>query len=230
MNIQKTIKKQKGMNKMYEKIKFMIEELINDTKKEFYGIRGAVDNIIENNEKDVNKIEHLLEELLDESMHLSEAEDYFFQLCDYLKTIDKKVANDYLELYKEMNDDDYRALSYLKCEKEEFEKIRHIDEYDEEFWYARELMKFLGHSDWNKFKKIIQKSKLTYGTFNSDSYSHFYKIKTKKDDNSNINQENYQLSRIACYLIILNCKSTKTIVLRLKSYIALTLMKAENKI
>ena len=29
-----------------------------------------------------------------------------------------------------------------------FEEIKHINEYGEEFWYARELMSVLGYSKW----------------------------------------------------------------------------------
>lgn len=177
---------------MYNEIKSMVEELIDITKRDFYGLKKVVDDIIENEEKDVNKIEHILDELLDDSMHLTEADKYFFKLCSYFKTVDKQAATDYLEIYKELNDDVYRALSFLKSEKEKFEEIMHIDEYGEEFWYARELMKFLGYSDWSKFKKAIIKSKMAYDYFDSDSYSHFYGIRTKKDNNPYVEQENYQ--------------------------------------
>ena len=34
-----------------------------------------------------------------------------------------------------------------------FENIKHIDEYNNEFWYARELQKILEYKDWGIFKK-----------------------------------------------------------------------------
>ena len=39
-----------------------------------------------------------------------------------------------------------------------FEKIKHIDEYGNEYWYARELSKVLEYSDWGNFKKVINKA------------------------------------------------------------------------
>ena len=40
-----------------------------------------------------------------------------------------------------------------------FEKIKHIDENGNEFWYARELMIVLQYSNWQNFEKIISKAK-----------------------------------------------------------------------
>lgn len=34
-----------------------------------------------------------------------------------------------------------------------FESIKHIDEYDNEFWLARELQKVLEYKDWRNFQK-----------------------------------------------------------------------------
>ena len=34
-----------------------------------------------------------------------------------------------------------------------FENIKHIDEYDNEFWLARELQKVLEYKDWRNFQK-----------------------------------------------------------------------------
>ena len=39
-----------------------------------------------------------------------------------------------------------------------FEYIKHIDEYGNEYWYARELSKVLEYSDWRNFKKVINKA------------------------------------------------------------------------
>ncbi|MDD6479810.1 MAG: hypothetical protein PUF22_00810 [Clostridium sp.] len=39
-----------------------------------------------------------------------------------------------------------------------FEIIKHIDEYDNEFWLARELQKVLEYKDWRNFQKVINKA------------------------------------------------------------------------
>ena len=40
-----------------------------------------------------------------------------------------------------------------------FENIKHIDEYGNEYWYARELSKVLEYKDWRKFLKVLNKAK-----------------------------------------------------------------------
>ena len=40
-----------------------------------------------------------------------------------------------------------------------FENIKHIDEYGNEYWYARELSKVLEYRDWRNFLKVLNKSK-----------------------------------------------------------------------
>lgn len=41
-----------------------------------------------------------------------------------------------------------------------FENIKYIDEYGNEYWYARELQKVLGYKDWRNFQKVIDKTVL----------------------------------------------------------------------
>ena len=42
-----------------------------------------------------------------------------------------------------------------------FENIKHIDEYENEFWFARELQKVLEYKDWRNFQKVIDKAILS---------------------------------------------------------------------
>ena len=35
-----------------------------------------------------------------------------------------------------------------------FENIKHIDEYNNEFWYARELQKVLEYKDWGMIEEF----------------------------------------------------------------------------
>ena len=39
-----------------------------------------------------------------------------------------------------------------------FEDIKHIDEYGNEFWYARELQGVLDYKEWRKFENVINKA------------------------------------------------------------------------
>lgn len=40
-----------------------------------------------------------------------------------------------------------------------FENIKHMDEYENEYWYARELSKVLEYKDWRNFLKVLNKAK-----------------------------------------------------------------------
>ena len=40
-----------------------------------------------------------------------------------------------------------------------FESIKYIDEYGNEYWYARELSKVLEYKDWRNFLKVLNKVK-----------------------------------------------------------------------
>ena len=39
-----------------------------------------------------------------------------------------------------------------------FESIKHVDEFGNEYWEARELQKVLGYVQWRKFENIIMKA------------------------------------------------------------------------
>ncbi len=40
-----------------------------------------------------------------------------------------------------------------------FENIKHMDEYGNKYWYARELSKVLEYKDWRNFLKVLNKAK-----------------------------------------------------------------------
>ena len=42
-----------------------------------------------------------------------------------------------------------------KYNKNIFESIKHIDEFGNEYWYARELQKVLDYKKWDKFLNVI---------------------------------------------------------------------------
>ena len=44
-------------------------------------------------------------------------------------------------------------MEIQKYQEKIFEDIKHINEFGEEYWEARELMNVLGYSKWSNFKK-----------------------------------------------------------------------------
>ncbi len=43
-----------------------------------------------------------------------------------------------------------------------FEDIRHIDENDNEYWFARELKNILGYNQWQSINDLIKRAKSAY--------------------------------------------------------------------
>lgn len=54
-----------------------------------------------------------------------------------------------------------------------FENIKHIDEFGNEYWDARELMPLLEYSKWENFHKVIKRAMLACETSNNNVSDHF---------------------------------------------------------
>ena len=104
-----------------------------------------------------------------------------------------------------------------------FEDIKHIDEFGEEFWYARELMKVLQYSKWENFNKVIKKAMISCensGISIKDCFPDLRKpIFSGKGKEEFI--EEYKLTRYACYLIAQNGDSRKKVIALAQTYFAI---------
>jgi len=40
-----------------------------------------------------------------------------------------------------------------------FEEYRHVNDYGEDYWYARDLQEILQYSKWENFSRVIDKAK-----------------------------------------------------------------------
>lgn len=110
-----------------------------------------------------------------------------------------------------------------------FEEIKHINEFDNEYWEARELMTVLGYTKWGNFKKVIDKAKITCEISNnkvSEHFADFGKVLTV-GNNAKMDIEDYHLSRYACYLIVQNADSRKKAVALGQTYFAVQTRKME---
>ena len=85
-----------------------------------------------------------------------------------------------------------------------FENIKHIDEYGNEYWYARELSKVLEYKDWRNFLKVLNKAKdaCKNSGFNIGEQLVEVNRLSKRNNNATLNILDYKLSRYICYLIV----------------------------
>ena len=95
-----------------------------------------------------------------------------------------------------------------------FENIKHIDDNDLEFWYARELIHILQYSNWQNFEKIIQKAKIACENSGITVIDHFTDVNKMVQIGSGAYREqiDYKLTRYACYLIAQNGDSRKKVI------------------
>ena len=91
-----------------------------------------------------------------------------------------------------------------------FDDIKHIDEFGNEYWEARELMTALEYSKWEHFAKVINKAKISCNLSGYNVDDHFpVKGKIVKSGATTKEVIDYKLSRYACYLIVQNASPAR---------------------
>ena len=113
--------------------------------------------------------------------------------------------------------------------KEKFEDIKHIDESGTEFWYARELMKILEYKQWRRFESVVEKAKIACENSGISSFEHFANVGKMVQIGSGAErkQQDYKLTRYACYLIAQNGDSRKEVIALAQTYFAVQTRKQE---
>ena len=102
-----------------------------------------------------------------------------------------------------------------------FESIKHINEYGEEFWYARELQRALKYTEWRNFFKVISKSMTACENSENMVSDHFVDVnKIVEAGATSKPVDDYELSRYACYLIVQNGDSRKKVIALGQTYFA----------
>lgn len=104
-----------------------------------------------------------------------------------------------------------------------FESIRHINEYGQEFWYARKLQKALGYTEFNKFLPAINRAMNACDQSGNSISDHFAQVSEMVRICSGAEREfsGYHLSRYACYFIVQNGDPRKKVIALGQSYFAI---------
>ena len=114
-------------------------------------------------------------------------------------------------------------------DKSIFDEIKHIDEFGNEYWLARELQNVLGYHQWRSINELIERAKVVCKESKLEIDDHFalYRKMIKLAKGAIRNVVDYKLSRYACYLIVMNGDSRKEVIALGQTYFAVQTRKQE---
>ena len=104
-----------------------------------------------------------------------------------------------------------------------FEGIKHIDEFGNEYWFARELQNVLGYHQWRSINDLIERAKVACKESKHNIDDHFAVQRNMVDIGSKTKRKvlDYKLSRYACYLLVMNGNPNKRIIALAQTYFAI---------
>jgi len=110
-----------------------------------------------------------------------------------------------------------------------FESIKRVNEYQSEFWSARELAKALDYSSYDKFLNVVSKAKEACKNSGEVIHNHFSQVDemVKIGSGAERNIDTIFLSRYACYLIVQNADPSKEVVALGQTYFAIQTRRQE---
>lgn len=112
--------------------------------------------------------------------------------------------------------------SLTKYSEETFESIKHVNEYGQEYWLARELQPILDYAQWRNFNEAIDRAKQACKNSGIDPSDHFAEVSKTIPMPKNATKDipDFMLSRYACYLIVMNGDPRKEVIAVGQSYFA----------
>lgn len=132
------------------------------------------------------------------------------------------------DFHRKLDELSERVLGKVLSEEEQrnysetlFESIKHVNEYGQEFWYARELQDALEYKEWRNFSKVIDKAIVSCSNSENLASDHFVEINKIVEAGATSKPINdFALSRYACYLIVQNGDSRKKVIAFGQTYFA----------
>jgi DNA-damage-inducible protein D len=114
-----------------------------------------------------------------------------------------------------------------------FESIKKINEYNQEYWSARDLFKLLGYTEYGKFIPAIERAKKACENSGQEVIVHFAHVSEPQKSRNQYGEidgqitQNFHLSRYACYLIAQNGDPRKEEIAIAQTYFAIQTRKQE---
>ena len=105
-----------------------------------------------------------------------------------------------------------------------FDSIKQINPYGQEYWSARDLAPLLGYSQWRRFEDTIQRAMISCEQSGNAISNHFANVGKMVKLGSRAEREvkDYNLSRLACYLIAQNGDPRKPEIAAAQVYFAVS--------
>ncbi len=106
----------------------------------------------------------------------------------------------------------------------DFESIKQINMYGEEYWSARDLAPLLGYTQWRRFEEAIQRAITACEQSENIVANHFASTgkMVKLGSGAERSVKDYYLSRLACYLIAQNGDPRKPEIAAAQLYFAVS--------
>lgn len=116
-----------------------------------------------------------------------------------------------------------------KYSEKTFEQYKHVNEFGEDFWYARDLQHVLDYEQWRNFLKVIEKAQEACKNSDQLVSDHFAEVSKMVELGSGAMRsiDDFELSRYACYLIVQNADPKKEVVALGQTYFAVQTRKQE---
>lgn len=110
-----------------------------------------------------------------------------------------------------------------------FESIKQIDEYGNEYWYARELAPVLDYQQWRNFLPVLTKAQAACNNSQQLVSDHFAHIRKMVEIGSGAARDldDLRLTRYACYLIVQNGDPKKPVIANGQTYFAVQARRQE---
>ncbi|WP_417351858.1 DNA damage-inducible protein D [Gordonibacter pamelaeae] len=121
-------------------------------------------------------------------------------------------------------------LHDIERRKLTLDDLAHIDaESGVEFWYARDIMEFLGYRRWENFAVAVERAKVSGNASRTAGQDHFREATKMIEAGKGAQRKvkDYKLTRYACYLIAQNGDPRKEEIAFAQSYFALQTRKQE---